>query len=750
MSAQQSTSGGGDPGGGQAAVDQLVQVGEDLKEEFHLKKRVLSFEQYFKHVAREPTVHLRNAATYLRDAFDHFGTYEVQRARGTLRRFRLFDCEFAEGRDRLAGHEAVQNQIYRILNGFVEQGRPDKLILLHGPNGSAKSTCVAAISRALEHYSRLPEGALYRFNWVFPSGTFSKGGIGFQREQREERLESYAHLPEEMVDARLPDELRDHPLLLIPKPRRATMLEALLADDPRELPDNLRFGELNHRNREIFEALLALYQGDFHAVLRHVQVERFFLSGRYRTGLIVVEPKLSVDAKTQQITMDRSIEALPPALQTLSLFRYSGELVDANRGIIEFSDLLKRPVEAFKYLINTVELGRVGLENAILYLDEIFIGSSNDLHLQAFRELPDFPSFKGRLELVRVGYLLDLQAEMEIYLPQLRARTHHVAPHSTEVAALWAILTRLIKPPAAGHSEAVQPVVERMTALEKARLYHDGTPPAGVEGELARQLRDALPRITRAADDTDQYEGSAGASPREIRMLLLNAAQDPRRTFLSPLAVFEEIEELMRKRDVYPYLKRTPQAGGYADAQAALQFVREHYLEQLRDELWEAVGLVPPSQIDQMLARYIDHASNWVKGEKLANPVTGAMESPDEELMADVERYLTVESKESFRKDVMARIAAWALKHPEQRPDLGSIFAKERAQIVQGLFGEREKTLRETLADTLALLEGRGDALSDARRDAVEQTLSALEERFGYQRESAEEAIRHYLKERAE
>lgn len=737
-------------GSAAGAVDLLVQVGDDLKAEFQAKRRVLSFEEYFALVAEQPTVHLRDAATYLADTFDHYGSYEVPRARGPVRRFALFDCAFAGGRDRLAGHEEVQNAIYRVLGSFVRQGRPNKLILLHGPNGSAKSTCVAAIARALEDYSRQDAGAIYRFNWVFPSGTFSKGSIGFRNAREGGRLESYAHLPEELVDARLPDELRDHPLLLIPKSRRGELFEPLLeaAGNGRRLPDSIRFGDLSHRNREIFEALLALYHGDYHAVLRHVQVERFFLSRRYRTGLIVVEPKLSVDARTQQITMDRSVEALPPALKTLSLFRYSGELVDANRGLIEFADLLKRPVEAFKYLINTVELSRVSLDNVILYLDEVFLGSTNDLHLRAFREMPDFPSFKGRIELVRVGYLTDLSAETEIYANQLAARKIHVAPHAVAMVALWGVISRLRKPLTEGLTESIRPLVERLTSLEKARLYHDGTLPDGLEGELARQLRGAVKRLARQEDDTDHYEGHEGASPRELRMVLLNAAQHPERGFLSPLAVFEELEELIKKQDVYAFLRRSAQPGGYSDARAALQFVREEYLERLRDDLWNAVGLVPPSQIDQMLARYVEHVSHHIKGEKLRNAVTGDLEAPDEGFMLEVESHLGAPDPKGYRKDVMARIAAWAMKHPEQRPRLGEIFAKERQQIVHALFQERQKALRQALEDALLALGGHTEGLSEVRRKAAEECQGALLGPLGYRADSAEEAIRFYLQER--
>ncbi len=754
------------------AVDTLVQVGKELHQDFRLKRRVLSFEEYFRLVAEEPAVHLRDSAQYLYDTFDHFGSYDVWRARGKVRRFRLFDCDFAGGRDRLAGHEEVQNNIYRILGGFLRQGRPNKLILLHGPNGSAKSTCVAAIARGLEHYCTLDEGAQYRFNWVFPSGKQSKGGIGFARADDDVRLESFAHLPDELVDARLPDELRDHPLLLIPKPRRVTLMKEMLTDHGQTSPppDSLVYGELSHRNRMIFEALLTVYHGDYHAVLRHVQVERFFLSRRYRCGLIVVEPKLSVDARTQQITVDRSVEALPPALQTTALFRYSGELVDANRGIIEFSDLLKRPLESFKYLINTVELGRVGLDNAILYLDEVFIGSSNDLHLQAFREIPDFPSFKGRIELVRVGYLLDHLAEAEIYDSQLAERDLHVAPHAVAVAALWAVLTRLQKPSSDGHPDLIRTPVDRLTVLHKALLYASQTLPDTVEGEPAKLLHAAIGRFATESDHSDEYEGHVGASPREIRMALLNAAQDTRRGFLSPLAVLTELENHAKMQDVYPYLRRPSRPGGYDNAGEALKQAQDWYLQRLADDLWTAVGLIAPDQIGNMLNQYVDHVSHWIKAEKLKNPITGTYEDADESLMEETEVTLNIDDHDSFRKDVMARIAAWAIEHKaeteasdpdsdspasnpaasDSAPDLNHIFAKERKQIVAGLFDERRQALIEGLTDTLTLLEGKPQNLDDSQRAAAERTLTELTTNLGYQPASAEEAIRHYLQEQAD
>src|SRR5206468_10171663 len=88
--------------------------------------------------------------------------------------------------------------------------------------------------------------------------------------------------------------------------------------------DYIRFGDLGHKNKQIFEALLVAYKGDYLKVLRHIQVERFYISRRYRQAAVTVEPQLAVDAQGRQLTIDRSLSGLPSALQSLSLHEYSG------------------------------------------------------------------------------------------------------------------------------------------------------------------------------------------------------------------------------------------------------------------------------------------------------------------------------------------------------------------------------------------------------------------------------------------
>src|SRR5260221_1714052 len=214
------------------SVRYLKSVGEQVQGSFLGNRTLLAFQEYMEAFFDAPRVHARDAAHYIRDCFDFYGTETLQTPSGPVRRFKLFDRPFdaptaeeGEAGSPVVGQEEVQNAIYRILNSFVRAGRVHKLILLHGPNGSAKSSLVAAIQRALEDYSRHDEGAVYRFNWIFPNERLVKGSIGFGDKVPEgQSVESYAHLEGEQIDAGLACEMKDHPLFLLPRAERQKLL----------------------------------------------------------------------------------------------------------------------------------------------------------------------------------------------------------------------------------------------------------------------------------------------------------------------------------------------------------------------------------------------------------------------------------------------------------------------------------------------------------------------------------------------
>jgi len=732
-------------------TDALAELGASLKDEFGRKKRVLSFAEYFALFWEAPHIHARNAARYLVDAFEYYGSYTCERPWGEETRYRLFDAPFNGGRGLLVGHERAQASVYRILRNFTREGRVTKLVLLHGPNGSAKSTFIECIQRALVDYSTKDEGALYTFRWVFPTSRVGKKRFGFDVKGGEELppdLATYAYLEDDQVDVRLGPEMRDHPLLLLPKERRAAVLEQRLEAlglQARFTPaDYIVHGDLSPRNRAVFDALLTSYKGDYDRVLSHVQVERFFVSRRYRRGAVTVEPQLHVDAAVRQITGDKSLDRLPPSLQTIPLFEPMGDLVDANRGVVEYNDLLKKPVDAFKYLLSTCEKSTVTLPNCILYLDVVFLGSSNETHLAAFKEYPDFQSFKGRIELVRVPYIRSYVVEQQIYDSQVTTQSirKHIAPHASHVAALWAVLTRLHRPDHERYGKDVQDLVRRITPLDKAHLYASGRLPGWLPEDRRRDLERLVTELYEETDAAGAYEGVLGASPREMKTILLNAAQDEAFKCLSPLAIFAELERLVADPSVYEFLKVKPDSG-YHDHRHFIEDVRGEYVDLIDEEFRDAMGLVGESQYLDLFTRYITHVGTALRREKIWNPVTKQHEDPDERFMREMEETFGVkEEPKEFRQHVLGTIAAWRLEHREQAVDYRRIFPALFEGLRRSYFEKQRDQVIRFRQHVVMVLDGEAEKLGRQDRERAEQCVRTLESKYGYCPNCTRDAIR--------
>lgn len=736
---------------------QLEEIGARVRDRFDSEKRVLSFDEYLEQLVEHPARHTRDAARYLRDCFDHYGTTTVQRAWGDETRYRLFDLEFARHgqastTEHLVGHERIQQSFYRALSNFAREGRANRLVLLHGPNGSAKSTFANCLMRALEDYSKQPEGAVYRFSWIFPRGSDGKT-IGFgSRDEGPRPGESYAHLAESRIDAKLQSSLREHPLLLLPHAEREmVVLAAYDQEQVTEKPPHwISRGELGQKNRQIFDALLTAYRGDLRRVLSHVQVERYNISRRYRTGAVTLGPQMAVDASEKQITADMSLGSLPASLSALTLYEPFGELVDASGGIIEYSDLLKRPLDAWKYLLLAIENGEVSLPLSTLPINAVMMASSNELHLSAFKEHPDYHSFRGRIQMVRVPYLLDYQQEQAIYDAQIASQVRvHVAPHATYVAALWAVLTRLRRADSEHFADkTLGELAASLTPLEKAELYGESSVPKRLSSDDALVLRNGIRDTIDEPDSADAYEGLSGASPREMRSLLLDAAQHPQFACLSPLGVLTCIREMCRAGE-YNFLKQSP-VQGYQDHASFVEQVKDRWLDRVDDELRSSTGLVAEERYLELFERYITHVSNAVKNEKVYNAVTGNYEDPDGELMDSVEATLGAgDDKEAFRRNLISAIAGHAIDHPDAQVDYAVIFPQHLDRVKEAFFGERSKQVREIAVDILKLLANEeGHGLNDERTDRAKAAFENLRTRFGYESPSARDALGELLRHR--
>ncbi|MBW1811120.1 MAG: serine protein kinase PrkA [Deltaproteobacteria bacterium] len=722
--------------------------------------KALSFMEYLDIFFKKPKIQCRGAAKYILDTFDHYGSRLTDSPTGKVRRFSLFDAEFADQIGRVAGQEEAQDAIYKHLNNFVRHGRVNHLILLHGPNGSAKTSLIHAIIQAMEHYSSTDQGALYQFRWLFPSEKIARSNIGFGKKGSSKSakvMDSFAHLPGEDLDAVLECEFRDHPLLLIPVDERRRLLEKLLdegklaSDFP--LPEYLLRGNLCAKCRKIHDALLASYGGNSQAVLKHIQVQRLHLSWRYRSGIATVEPQMHVDAAQQQLTASRGLASLPPAIAHLSLFESRGPLVDANRGLLEYNDLLKRPVDTFKYLLSTCETGQVTLDRSTLFLDTVLLGSTNEMLLDAFKEYADFASFKGRVVLVRVPYLRKVSEEIQIYQDQISEDSldRHLAPHTLYCAALWAILTRLRRPDPSYLKKEIKEVIEKLTPAEKAELYDSGTPPSQLTSVIGKELVGILPELYRLSGQ--DYEGRTGASAREVRMLLMNTAQQEDRHCVTPLGLFDEIKKLVADKSVFAFLKQAPQ-GDYLDQEKILEMLETAYLDLLEDEASEAMGLVTETGYIDLLNRYILNVTHWLKKEKLDDPLTGQTIAADENLMKEVETIIRPDDEEieTFRKNLIGRIGAFVLDegHKKQTgspPDYSKVFPALFDKIKDDFFEKRKVNIQLTYQKFLEFIQDDKDP-GGKDSEIVKNMKRTLTERFGYCDHCTKEAMTFLLKKR--
>lgn len=711
---------------------QLKDLNQKIKAQFEHNQQVLSFEDYLGLVQKSPALQLRGSAQYAVDMIDSFGTTEA----GGFQAFA----------GNVIGQEQVQQQIYLALKSSAQLGRNHRVLLLHGPNGSAKTTLTQALFQALERYSLTPAGALYTFSWIFPVEKLTRGALGIRGDQdpKVQSTQSFAHLRDEDIACIIPSELKDHPLLLMPQKERLDWVSKM--DLPRSfvLPERLKLG-LSHRDQMIFQALLNNYHGDYLQVTRHIRVERLYLSRVYRTGLVAIEPQMHVDAQYQQLTLNRSLSQIPASLQGLNLFSVSGDLPDANRGAIDYNDLLKRPIDTYKYLLTATEAGQVNVGHTTLQFDTLWIGSSNELQLDAFKEYPDFSSFKGRIELIKVPYLLKVSQEKQIYQPLLKqlASTKAVSPHVDWTISLWAVLTRLKKPQRDRYTSEMGQIVDRLTPLDKALIYDQGELPERFSNDERKLLKANLNRLIEEFQNVPFYEGRLGASARELQTILMDAAQNSDFKTLSPLAVLAELKTFVKRVTEYEFLRLEP-VDGYHHPEGLIEVVLNEYTTIIDREVRECLGLYETRQWHDFMRKYILHLSAHLKKEKMKNPITGGYEEPDQNLLNEFEGIAQAPqdpaAKEQYRMNLITQIGAWVLDHPKETVDYFRVFP-EIKQRIEKHFYESQKALLQKMNTALKSF---GTDYEDATAEGTRlarQTLENMQKKFGYTVDGAKEVI---------
>ena len=729
----------------------LADIAGDFRESFKSSSAILSYADFLQKVSQHPLLLIRNAAAYTRDMFDYFGH---QQTTNTHLRYKLFDLRTSSCQA-IIGCEEVQESLYTALTTFCAQEQINKLILLHGANGAAKTSIVETIATGLRQYSQQDEGCVYRFNWVFPNEPHHSSNlkgearrIGFgERDDGRGSADSYAYLDDSEINCNIPSEFKENPIYLLPVDIRVTLLRKWLAAlnlQNIKLPPHVYLSGLSKRNQLIFENLLNGYDGDLQAVYRHVRVERFYFSKQYRVGISTVEPQMSVDATERQLTMERSIANLPPILQNFNLHESFGELVEANRGFIEFSDFLKRPPEAFKYLLSTVETSMLNLPSGSVPLDMLFFATTNEKHLHAFKRSPDFDSFRERFHRITVSYLLDARQEQRIYTHDLELLTHKasIAPHTIESLCKWAVMTRLRRPDPRHYDRKHEKLLTKLTPWDKLALYSGETLAEKFSAAEAAILRSLYQDMRKEYVGSPLYEGSFGISPREVRALIYRTMQRADGNQLTIVPIFAELQALNTDASVYEFMQ-FERNGSFHDTAYFLQEVEKEFCKLFYEELLDAMNLINPKAYLELIATYVEHVAGESKKEKILDRTSGDRHPPSAKIMENFEKIIGINSDaRSHRQTVLNRLASFQLENPDKSVDLKELFADYVKKIRAFYFKEHQALVWENFQTIIAPEEANSE-----KRNLADDTLRNLENRYHYSEKMVLELLPYLLKQ---
>ena len=553
---------------------------EDLRREHEALRWEGSFRDYFELVAQNPRIAQLSHAR-INDMVHAAGIERLNE--GTQHEILSYNFFASE----LFG---IEEPIARIVEYFKSAAQRlevrKRILLLMGPVGGGKSTIVNMLKRGLEDWTRNDAGAVYAIK----------------------------DCP-----------MHEEPLHLIPHQLRAEVEKHYGIYIEGDLCPQCRY------------ALEKTYGG------RHedVKVHRVAFSEKERVGIGTFSPS---DPKSQDITeltgsIDLStigevgVESDPRA------YRFDGELNIANRGLMEFVEMLKVD-EKFLYSLLTlsqeqsIKTGRF----AMIYADEVILSHSNENEYIAFAGNRKSEALQDRIILVKVPYNLRVSQEERIYdklLHQSEAlRNVHLAPHTLKVAAMFAVMTRL-----------EEPKRQNVDIVKKMKLY-DGEDVEGYKSKDVRELKEETVR-----------EGMDGISPRYIINRLSSALVRDGVTCINPIDALRAIKDGFEQHTGIS----SEQRERYLNL---ISLARKEYDELAKIEVQRAFVYSFEEMARTMCNNYLDNVEAFCNKERIKDPITEEEMDPDEQLMRSIEEQIGISenAKNTFRQEILIRISSYARK----------------------------------------------------------------------------------------
>lgn len=575
-----------------------------------------SLQDYVDIVTKNPKI-ARNSFQRVHDMIMSFGTSTYTEYKKEITRYHFFDDPLNDGKDAIFGTDV---HLMKFVNFFKSAARgygtEKRVLLLHGPVGSAKSSISRLLKKGLEHYSKTDDGAMYTYEWFDEEKTEILGG-----------------------DKLFPSPMHEDPLKLIPPEVRVKFLGDL--NDSVDFEYKLKIkGEVNPACRYILKEYMKKYNGDWNKVMSHIRVKRLILSEKDRIGIGTFQPKDEKNQDSTELTGDINYRkiALYGSDSDPRAFNFDGEFNISNRGIVEFIEMLKLDVAFLYDLLGASQEQSIKPKKfAQTDIDEVILGHTNEPEFRKLQSNEFMEALRDRTVKIDVPYITRLDQEVRIYKKDFNSETiphMHIAPNTIDMASMWAILTRLEDPKKAD-----------LTKLQKLKLYNGKTLPGYNEDNVKELRKEAI------------REGLDGISPRYIQDKISNAlVKNANSGCLNPFMIFNELESGLKHHT----LISSPDA--MEDYREMLAVTRQEYEDIVKNDVQKAIS-VDESAIQTLCTNYIDNVKAYTQKEKIRNKYSGQLEGSDERFMRSIEEKIDIPEsrKEDFRREIMNYIGALAI-----------------------------------------------------------------------------------------
>ncbi|GEN30908.1 serine protein kinase [Cerasibacillus quisquiliarum] len=529
-----------------------------------------------------------------------------------------------------------------------------RILLLMGPVSGGKSTIVTMLKRGLEHYSRTDEGAIYAIKGC---------------------------------------PMHEDPLHLIP--------HHLRDDFYKEYGIRIE-GSLSPLNMMRLEK-------EYNGRIEDVMVERIFFSEDKRTGIGTFSPS---DPKSQDIadltgSIDFSTIAEYGSESDPRAYRFDGELNKANRGLMEFQEMLKCDEKFLWHLLSLTQEGNFKAGRfALISANLLIVAHTNEAEYRSFIANKKNEALHSRMIVMPIPYNLQVSQEERIYEKMIKESemAHvHIAPHALRVAAIFTILTRLKESKKKG-----------IDLVKKMRLY-DGESVEGYNQTDIDELRQEFPD-----------EGMSGIDPRYVINRISSAIIRKEVPSINALDVLRSLKDGL---DQHPSITKE-------DKETYLNYIsiaRKEYDEIAKKEVQKAFVYSYEQSAKTLMDNYLDNVEAFCNRHKLKDPLTGEEMLPDEKLMRSIEEQIGISenAKRAFREEILIRISAYARKG--QTFDYRS-HDRLREAIQKKLFADLKDVVKITTSTQTP---------DEQQLKKINEVIARLIDDYGYHSISANELLRY-------